>query len=227
MWVLVALGAFMVLLLVYLAACAGYVSERHTVLFVMLACVFAAAALEPLARFFADLPGLGRLVVWPEALPATLLVALVASALPYTLKAMHSHREGHRHAGLWLAENMNKETRDGQPNHLIDPLSWAEWYAGVTLHRTAEYNGRPKYVWVVVERGKGSPHSRLPQWDHAVELTRGRAPVYRWPEDASPDVPTVEVYRLTFEEANPDAAPVTPTPPRPKRKKDDPNPKSE
>jgi hypothetical protein len=211
MWVLLALGALNLLLLVYLAACAGYVSERHTVLFVMLACVLAGSAIGPLARFVSDVPSLGRLVVWPGALPATLLVALVASALPYTLKPMHPHREGHKHAGLWLAENMEKG------DHLIDPLSWAEWYAGLTLHRTAEYKGRPEHVWVVVERGKGSPHSRIPQWERAVQITTGRTPVYRWPENAPPEGPAVEVYKLKYEEANPGAVSA---PPPPKRNKD-------
>jgi hypothetical protein len=219
LWVLLTLGALNLLLLVYLAGCAGYISERHTVLFVMLACVLGAAALGPVAKFVADLPGLGRLVVWPKALPATLLIALVASALPYTLKPLHPHREGHKHAGLWLAEHM----KPGE--HLIDPLSWAEWYAGLTLHRTAEYRGRPEYVWVVVERGKGSPHSRLPQWGQAVRVTleAGRTPAYRWPQDAPPEGPAVEVYKLTYEQAFPDAPPPPqppPPPPKPKRKRD-------
>ena len=74
---------------------------------------------------------------------------------------------------------------------------------------------------VCVLAWKGSPHSRLPQWEHAVSLTLGqkRTPVYRWPEDAPPNGPAVEVYRLTFEEANPDKVP---PPPPPKRKKDAP-----
>jgi hypothetical protein len=145
-------------------------------------------------------------------MPATLLAALVVSALPYTLKPLHPHREGHKHAGLWLAKSMEKG------DHLIDPLSWAEWYAGLTLHRTAEYKGRPEHVWVVVEKGKGSPHSRIPQWNHAVEITTGRTPAYRWPEDAPPDGPAVEVYKLKYHEANPGAAPPPqPPPPRPKK----------
>jgi hypothetical protein len=190
MWVLLALGALNLLLLVYLAARAGYVSERHTVLFAMLSCVLAAAALGPLARFVSHTPGLGRLVVWPDAMPATLLAALVASALPYTLKPLHPHREGHKHAGLWLAGQI----RDG--DWLVDPLSWAEWYAGRTTYKTAVYHGRPSVTWVVVERGKGSPHSRIPQWEHAVAMTAGREPVYQWPEDAPPQGPAVEVYRI-------------------------------
>ncbi|HVL11723.1 MAG TPA: glycosyltransferase family 39 protein [Gemmata sp.] len=202
LWVLVALGSLNLLLLVYLAACAGYVSERHTVLFVMVTCVLAAAAIEPLAHAITAAPVLDRLVLWPKGMPATILLVLVTSALPYTLKPLHAHREGHKHAGLWLAENMKPD------DHLIDPLSWAEWYAGKTLYRSAEYKGKPEHVWVVVERGKGSPHSRLPQWEHAVGVTldQRRKPAYRWPETAPPEGPAVEVYRLKHEEAFPPAA---------------------
>ena len=196
LWMLLTLGGLNLLLLVYLASCAGYVSERHTVLFVMLSSILAAAALEPLSRFVADLPGVGRLVLWPPGMPATLLIALVGCALPYTLKPLHPHREGHKHAGLWLADQL--KGRDG--DYLIDPLSWAEWYAGRTLYQPVVYHGRPEYIWVVVEQGKESPHSRLPQWEEAVRLTRDRQPVYRWPEVG----PAVEVYKLRYEDVHPD-----------------------
>lgn len=193
-WVMVAIGLFNLMLLIYLAARIGYVSERHTVLFTMLACTFAAAALEPLAVLLESLPGLGRLIVWPKAAPGGILLALVAATLPYTLKPLHAHREGHKHAGLWLAANMN----DG--DWLKDPLAWGEYYAGRTLYRPPVYHGRPKHVWVIVEKGKGSPHSRLPQWEEAVRLTTDREAVYRWPGDAPPGGPVVEVHRLTFAE---------------------------
>ncbi len=194
LWVLLMLGFLNLVLLFYLAAGVGYVSERHTVLFVMLACDFAAAALEPLALILQSLPGVGRLVIWPKAAPGGILLAIVLAALPVTLKSLHSHREGHKHAGRWLADKL-------APNDwLMDPLAWAEWYAGRTLHNPPVYQGRPDSVWVITERGKGSPHSRLPQWERAKKLTEGRAPVYRWPQDAPEEGPVVEVHRLPFAE---------------------------
>jgi hypothetical protein len=160
----------------------------------MISCIFAAAALEPLTVMLQSLPGVGRLVVWPQAAPGGILLAIVIAALPVTLKPLHSHREGHKHAGRWLASQM-------EPNDwLIDPLAWGEWYAGRTLYNPPTCRGRPESVWVITERGKGSPHSRLPQWERAVKLAEGRPPVYRWPEDAPPDGPAVEVHRLPFEE---------------------------
>jgi len=83
---------------------------------------------------------------------------------------------------------------------LMDPLAWAEWYAGRTLYRPPVYHGRPKFVWVIVETGKGSPHSRLPQWEQAKALAEKREPVYRWPEAPPTNGPVVEVHRLTFEQ---------------------------
>lgn len=204
LWVLLALGTLNLLLLVYLAARIGYVSERHTVLVGMLACVFAAAALEPLARLVTRMPLVGRLVVWPALLPAGILAAVVVSTFPYTFKPMHAGREGHKHAGRWLA------THIAPGDWLIDPLSWAEWYAGRTLYSPVVYHGHPQIIWVVVEAGKGSPHSRIPQWEHAVSLTKGREPVYRWPEGAPPAGPAVEVYRIE----NPPPAPAAVSRPR-------------
>ena len=89
--------------------------------------------------------------MWPDAAPVTFFLALVASALPYSLKPMHQQREGHKHAGRWLATQMNEK------DWLQDPLAWAEWYAGRTLYKTASYDGQPEFVWIVIEKGKGSP----------------------------------------------------------------------
>lgn len=192
LWVPVALGGLTLVLLFFLAARVGYVSERHTVLFVMLCCLLSAAGIGPLTRGFARLPVLGRIVLWPAAAPATLFAILVASTFPYTFKEMHAHREGHKHAGRWLAAHA------GPRDWVQDPLAWAEWYAGRTLYHPPRYAGRPEYVWVVLEKGKGSPHSRLPQWDEARQRAAGYTAVYRWPEDAPEAGPAVEVFRVPF-----------------------------
>ncbi|WP_439626077.1 glycosyltransferase family 39 protein [Gemmata sp.] len=197
LWVPVALSGLSLLLMFFLAARVGYVSERHTVLLVMLCCVLGASAIGPVVRGLARVPVLGRVVVWPAAAPATFLAVLVASALPYSLKSLHPQREGHKHAGRWLAAHM------AEGDWLQDPLAWAEWYAGRTLYQSTHYSGRPEYVWIVLERGKVSPHSRLPQWEEARQRAAGRAPVYRWPEDAPESGPAVEVYKVPFADLAP------------------------
>jgi 4-amino-4-deoxy-L-arabinose transferase-like glycosyltransferase len=209
MWVLVILGTLNLLLLVYLATRMGYVSERHTVLLVLLACILAAAALEPLAQAVEELPRLGRLVVWPKAAPAGMLLALVAGALPYTLKTMHPQREGHKHAGQWLATHMK------EGDWLVDPFTWAEWYAGRTLYKTVRYEGQPATGWTVLESEKKPiPHSRLPQWEEALKMKANGTLAYHWPEDVPPEDAAVLVYRVDYK-------PPPPAPP-PKKPKADP-----
>lgn len=188
---LVVLGLLSLGLMVYLAARIGYVSERHTLLFVMLACVLAAAALEPFARAAGLLPVFGRAIIWPAAAPGGFLVVLVAAALPFTLKPMHAQREGHKHAGRWISAH----AREG--DRVKDPLGWGEWYAGRTPTTIPAPGVRAgSSVWVVVERGKKGPHSLLPLWAEANALVAGRTPAYRWPEAGPHPGPVVEVYRL-------------------------------
>lgn len=197
LWVPVVLGGMSLAMLVYLAARIGYVSERHTVLLVMLCCILGVSAIGPVLRALVQLPVLWRVVPWPDAVPTTFYVTMLVTALPYTLKPMHPQREGHKHVGVWLAANMDDK------DWLKDPLAWAEWYAGRTVYRTPVYHNRPEFTYVVCETGKGSPHSRLPLWDEVNQMVKAARdqncpPVYRWPEDAPPDGPAVEVYKIPY-----------------------------
>jgi hypothetical protein len=187
---LVAVGCLYLCLLFYLALRIGYVSERHTLLLNALGCMFAASSLPSLGAWLSVAPGIRHLVIWPHLMPTGLASMLVVTALPQTLQPLHAHREGHKHAGLWLAGQLQEK------DWLVDPFCWAEWYAGRTLYRTTEYRGQPLRTWVVVEEGKVSPHSRLPQWELAQELARHGQAVYQWPPQASFDQPRVVVYRV-------------------------------
>ncbi|HEY1190300.1 MAG TPA: glycosyltransferase family 39 protein, partial [Gemmata sp.] len=155
-WVLVVLGACNVALLLYLAARMGYVSERHTVLLTLVACQLAAAGLPSLAAAIGQiLPSAERLGVRVTA--ATLLAALVLGALPFALKPMHPNREGHKHAGKWLAANLKSDEA------VVDPFCWAAWYSGRALYRPSGYNPpTSRATYVVLENTPNTPHSRLP-----------------------------------------------------------------
>lgn len=177
-------------LLVYLAMRIGYVSERHTLLLNSLGCLFAASSLPSLGRWLSVAPAIRHLIIWPHLMPTGLASMLVVTALPQTLQPLHAHREGHKHAGLWLAGQLHDQ------DWLVDPFCWAEWYAGRSLYHTTEYRGRPHRTWVVVEEGKISPHSRLPQWEQAQELARHGQAVYQWPPHAASNQPRVVVYRV-------------------------------
>jgi hypothetical protein len=190
-WVLAVIGACTFPLLVLLVLRGGYVSERHTMLLTLIGCQFAAAGLPLLAAAIGQLvPRIERLGVRVTA--AGLLVALVASSLPFALKSMHPHREGHRHAGLWLATHMTD--RDG----IVDPFCWAEWYSGRTLYRIP-WNPEPsRNTYVIMENTGSTPHSRLPLYPIARKYLEYPAirPVYFWPENVSKDKASVIVYKL-------------------------------
>ncbi len=193
LWVLVILVVCNLALLVYLAARVGYVSERHTVLLTMLACQLAAGGLPLLAAALGQLlPRVERLGVRITA--ASLLAALVAASLPFALKPMHPQREGHRRAGLWIANHITDN------DAMIDPYNWAEWYAGRTLYRTSWNPPKSKNNYVVLENDevKNSPHSRLPVLPEAKAFKDHPTSkvVYWWPENVPQREATVFVYRL-------------------------------
>lgn len=181
----------------------GYVSERHTVLIVMVGCLFAAAALQVIAGWFRDRPRLGRLAT------GALLVGLVATALPSTLKPLHPHREGYKHAGRWLKEMHEAwcaeqearppDQRETAPG-IYDPFEWSDWYSGRTLY-TKVHPANPDIayaVWDNSAKDRGDAHERLPVLDQAKRIKDdGRAVrVYHWPEDVAPEQASVHVYRL-------------------------------
>lgn len=193
LWVLVVLAAGNLALLVYLAARVGYVSERHTVLLTLLACQLAAAGLPLLAAAIGQLlPRIERLGVRVTA--ASLLVALVASSLPFALKPLHPQREGHKRAGQWLASRVTDD------DALVDPYCWAEWYAGRTLYRTTWQPPISRNAYVILENDKvkSGPHSRLPVLPEAKALAAqaGSRIVYHWPEDVPQEQAVIYVYKL-------------------------------
>ncbi len=192
LWVLVAVAVCNLALLLYLAARVGYVSERHTLLLTLLACQFAAAGLPLLAAAIGQiLPRVERLGVRVTA--ASLLVMLVAASLPFALKPMHPNREGHKHAGKWLATNMKSDEA------IVDPFCWAAWYAGRTLYRPSDYNPRvSRATYIVLENTSATPHSRLPVLPEAKALATqpGARVVYHWPENVPAEKALVHVVKV-------------------------------
>jgi hypothetical protein len=192
LWLLFVLAAMNAALLVYLGARIGYVSERHTVLLTMIGCLFAAAALEPIAAGLGKLPKVG--FFWRGNFGTTaLLVILIATALPAALKPMHANREGHKHAGLWLAAHIQKG------DCLVDPFCWAEWYAGRSLYFVSEDPVLPEVTYAVVDdKMRADEHERLPRLDaaKAVVADGNSQVVYHWPEEAPVEMAKVKVYKL-------------------------------
>jgi 4-amino-4-deoxy-L-arabinose transferase-like glycosyltransferase len=181
----------------------GYVSERHTVLIVMVGCLFAAAALQTAVGWVGRGPRVGRLVA------AGLLTVLVAVALPATLKPLHAHREGYKHAGLflqqeheaWLAENEARPPELREPAAgVYDPFEWSDWYSGRTLY-TKQLPANPDLAYAVIDnsaKDRSDAHERLPVLDQALGIRKdGRAKlVYYWPTEGGPERAAVHVYKL-------------------------------
>lgn len=188
-WVLLVLGGSNIGVLLLLGTKVGYVSERHTLLLVLIACVFAGAALEPLAAALSRLPRVGH--IWAgKFAPVGLLLALVVAALPATLKPMHPQREGHKHAGKWLKEHATSE------DVVIDPFCWAEWYAERALYYVPPDPPDAKVLYVVLDdKMREDQHTRLPRLGLAKEVAASGTVVYWWPENVPQEQAKVRVVK--------------------------------
>ena len=172
-------GALHVMVLWWLAWRIGYVSQRHTLLTVMISCILAACAFAlrhlggpGMAHANAGESGACSLPCLASPAPRTIHMLRSASpwflgtiwtlllpipAVPRDFYSLHADRAGHKAAGQWLAEH-------GDPNiELIDPFGWGEWYAGRSMREIPPapnpWDGKPKYV--IFEPNAKSPHSRL------------------------------------------------------------------
>lgn len=185
---LLVLAALHAGLLWVMAAKIGYVSERHTLLLVMLGCFFTAAAVPLFGRWTASwaLIQRGNAQLW------TVVVAglLIVTALPSAIRPLHPNRAGHRHAGEWLAQH-------AEPNaEIVDPFCWAEFYAGRGWDpQPPSWTGAtPTYI--VLEPNNDNPHARLPLMAPARSMALDREAVYHWPENVPLDQAEVVVFRL-------------------------------
>jgi 4-amino-4-deoxy-L-arabinose transferase-like glycosyltransferase len=169
----------------------GYVSERHTLLVVLIVCYFAAVALEPVARSLAAVPKVGA-VMGGRYGAAGVLAAVVASALPAALRPLHENRAGHYHAGKFLEATV-------MPDDLVvDPFSWALFYSGRSLNHIPPDPSGSRVYYAVWENTKDNPHSRLPRREDALNIARDGWSVvaFHWPTDVPPARAKVIVYKL-------------------------------
>jgi hypothetical protein len=182
------------LILCRMGSLSGYLSERHTLLFVFAGSFSAAAGVVWLGRFIPRVPA--------GALTAGLLVAGLLTAGPALLKPLHYNRAGHKAAGQWLAKNINDD------DAILDPFCWAEFYAGrIEMKVTTE---RPDRLFVIVETSDNQ-HSRLPLMNDARNKAAIGEVVYHWPEKRSLEKAQVVVYAVP-RALLPDPAHISPQP---------------
>jgi dolichyl-phosphate-mannose-protein mannosyltransferase len=202
-------------LLWLLAWAIGYVSQRHTMLIVLVTCVFAAAGFDYLAllaikgwqteavgrrtvRFLAPLAGRGAGESFvramreadPRFLVAIWVVIVMAVAVPRNFRSLHEERAGHKAAGLWMKVHVPPECQ------IVDPFGWAEWYTGRTLRAVPNPN---PYVgpclYAVFEPNARSPHSRLEYHEYARRLAEHGEIAFQFPAGVPPDQIKVAVYK--------------------------------
>jgi hypothetical protein len=183
-----------------------YVSERHTLPLVYVGCFFAALGIERLPGLWVRVSLVGR---WPghPAVAWAILLGIVVSAVPKLVKPLHANREGHKHAGRFLAEPGRLHPGDT----LIDPFEWAQFYAGRTLRLDPDSDPPPvagRYRWAVLEHGETS-HARLPRLQPALNVAndgKNKAEVvFSWPAGPVEDA-RVLVYKQRITEEDEAAA---------------------
>ena len=116
------LGMGNLLILFWLGYRAHYVSERHTMLLVMLGCWPALLAVQAGATWLAQ--RWSALQGRELTLQGFTVALLVGFGLVQAVQPLHEHRLGHRYAGEWLKTHF----RDG--DQLIDAYGWVGFYAG-------------------------------------------------------------------------------------------------
>ena len=175
----------------------NYLSERHTLPLVYVGCLFAAAGLEPAARWAEGVRGLRDVVAavgGPRWASIWTLAAIIASALPGALKPLHEHRVGHKHAGAFLAANA------ADADAIIDPFEWAQFYSGRAVYSVPKDPEPPRLRWGVDEPStkKEVTHNRLNRLETLENIKAdGRTVVaYTWPENVPADKAEVVVYKL-------------------------------
>lgn len=172
----------------------NYVSQRHTLLTVMISCVFAAVSFPVIGGWMVRTwksAWVQRRTPWQIGGALTLLV--LALALPRDFRSLHHERAGNKPAGQWLKDNAGDVK-------IVDPLGWAEWYSGRTLREWPWLNPTAdRELYIVLPENSKSPHSRLERYDFARDrvaelVAKSVKPVFIYPPNASPDKVEVAIY---------------------------------
>jgi hypothetical protein len=213
---LLVVAGFQAVILWLLAWAIGYVSQRHTMLIVLVTCIFAAAGFHYLAllaikawqteavsrrttRFLTPLVGRGTGESFVRAmrgadpwfLVAIWVAIVMAVTVPRNFKSLHEERAGHKAAGLWMKENVPADWQ------IVDPFGWAEWYTARTLRTIPNPDpSKGPGAYAVFEPNAKSPHSRLGYYEMARDLRdRHGEKVFQYPAGVPDDEIKVAVYR--------------------------------
>jgi hypothetical protein len=179
-WVLVVVCAALTFFLYRVAHVLGYLSDRHTLVLVLCAIYFAAAALDRLGGLLA-----GVLTRWRPALAGTrwadprlwspaVLALCAAGPLPRTLETLHADRVGFRTAGYWLAEHACPG------DYVLDPYCWANYYAGRVFTEGLRLPARQPPVFYLVLEQSPNKHTRLREHQAAEVMAQFGKRIQSW-----------------------------------------------
>ncbi|OAI41953.1 hypothetical protein AYO40_06875 [Planctomycetaceae bacterium SCGC AG-212-D15] len=195
-WVVLALAGLYIAVFLRMALIAGYMSERHAIVFVLFAAPWMVAGiLEGPVRLMLlcqqlRLPDLViRAASGFKAARIALLVLLAVYCLPSSLQALHPTRVGFREAGFWLAEHADPSAK------LLDPFCWTEYYAGRVFTAPPPEHAPTRYV-VLDDIYSFDHHSHLPAIDEAKRLAQQAELIYHWPQHVRPEEALVKIYAL-------------------------------
>jgi hypothetical protein len=200
--VLLAAAAVNALVLAWLAVKAHYVSERHTLMLLMVGLCFLVPGLQRILQAMVT-----RWRGWTKnaatqaaAFPPRLgwvvhavLVFVALVGLQRTLRPMHAHRVGHKEAGEWYASHHAPSDR------LIDPYGWASYYAGLRFIRVdppVQPHHAPGAQFIVTEPGEVDRY-RLQVITSAQPKNAKVEPVLHWPSSGPPKVILLKVLPTT------------------------------
>ncbi len=162
----------------WLAYKAHYVSERHTILIVLIGCFWSMQGMTLIGQYLAA--KVHRLAWSAQRWAMALLVLFVMAGLASALKPRHSHRTGHREFGLWLSQQLSPTDR------LVDPYRYMTFYAG---WRTYYHNrllnldpNTPAYVVAEVDE------KDLTRKNILGDLPKRSKVIRVWPETGQPKI---------------------------------------
>jgi hypothetical protein len=194
-WVLIALIVLDALVLCWVPATAGYLSDRHVMVLILCTIFQAVGVVRELPYRLRAWLAL-RPSPWASAVAWSLVLLLAwagAGLSEQTRRPLHYNRAGHRPAGLWLAGHTHPA------DVIIDDHCYAHYYAGRVFQeeKPLPQDGHSPRTYVVISRGK---EDRAPT--HAYTMTEDQARraggrlVYHWPEDRPAEKARVVIFRL-------------------------------
>jgi hypothetical protein len=197
-WVLLLVSLLVLAALYRVAAVMGYLSERHTLLILLCGTYCAVAAVDVIARWlaarFSGLQAVRVRSLWTNgrAWSVALLCALCVVPLGRTLQTLHAERKGFRTVGYWLAEHLPPDHR------LVDPYTWASYYAGLVFREGGERRLEKSPVYVVLEKSR-SRHAKLIGLPEAEDLARQGAVIHTWYVKRGKEKAEIKLYEVCLE----------------------------